>query len=163
MYKTTSKYVQIDIGVTKYRSAEGYEPKEQSEGGGDHPKGRSPATNCGQRGIRGGGRGRLEPRSRGRGAARDPSLSTAWARTTRGTVNVHSHTGGLGGRNGDGEQFQWARGMMDRNQQGGFTRVTINYTLVEMIKLSRHRAEKVYDRGYREAELGVLIDHELNI
>lgn len=54
-------------------------------------------------------------------------------------------------------------GMMGRTPQGGLTRVDINYTLVEMITLSRHRVEKVYDRGLREAELGVLIDHELNI
>lgn len=159
--------MQIDVVVTKYKRAEGYDPKEQSEGGGDHPKGRSPATNCGRRGIRGGGRGCLEPRSQGRGAARVPSLSTAWARTTRGTINVHRHTGGgaggLGRRNRDGEQFQWARGMMGRTQQGGLTRVDINYTLVETITLSRHRVEKVYDRGLWEAELGVLIDHELNI
>lgn len=53
--------------------------------------------------------------------------------------------------------------MMGRTQQGGLTRVDINYTLVETITLSRHRVEKVYDRGLREAELGVLIDHELNI
>lgn len=95
--------MQIDVVVTKYKRAEGYDPKEQSEGGGDHPKGRSPATNCGRRGIRGGGRGRLEPRSQGRGAARVPSLSTAWARTTRGTINVHRHTVGGGGGAGEAE------------------------------------------------------------
>lgn len=53
---------------------------------------------------------------------------------------------------------------MAETNKVALAKVNINCTLVKKVKLSKYRVEMVWlDRGLWETELGVLIDHKLNI
>lgn len=136
----------------KYKRAEGYELKEQPEGGG----GRLPTTNCGQRGRKGGGWCLLEPGSQGPEVIRSTSLSTTQGRTTEGNNQCAGDALGRARRTELGRQTISIGSGDGQKLTGWFlTRLNINCTLFETIKLSKYRLETVWlDRGLWEMNWG---------